>query len=91
MLKKDIIVKNPTGLHARPASEFVAKAKKFESKITIRRSGSEQPAKNAKSIVIVLAMGLGQGDSMELVAEGPDEEMAITELAALIDSGFGEI
>lgn len=87
----DVTVVNPTGLHARPASDFVSKAKSYESKISIRRSGTDVPAKNAKSIVVVLAMGLAQGNSVELIAEGPDEEKAVTELAELIRSGFGEI
>ncbi len=91
MFKADVVVVNPTGLHARPASDFVAKAKSYESKVTIKRSGSEAPAKNAKSIVVVLSMGLAQGDSIELAAEGADEEKAATELAALIASGFGEL
>ena len=43
------------------------------------------------AIVVVLAMGLAQGNSVELIAEGPDEEKAVTELAELIRSGFGEI
>lgn len=91
MFKMDVTVVNPTGLHARPASDFVSKAKSYESKISIRRSGTDVPAKNAKSIVVVLAMGLAQGNSVELIAEGPDEEKAVTELAELIRSGFGEI
>ena len=91
MFKTDVIVVNPTGLHARPASDFVAKAKSYESKVTIKRSGSDAPAKNAKSIVVVLSMGLSQGESIELSAEGAYEEKDFTELAALITSCFGEL
>ena len=60
MYRKEVIVRNPTGLHARPASEFVAKAKKFQSKISICRSGAEGKPGNAKSIIILLSLGLRQ-------------------------------
>lgn len=91
MYQREVIVRNPSGLHARPASEFVAKAKKFLSKIIIRRSGDENFHGNAKSIIILLSMGVAQGEAVELVADGPDEQAAVDTLAALIESGFGEI
>ena len=59
MYSKQTILKNLTGLHARPASEFVACAKSFESKVTIRRLDVEgAPEVNAKSIIKILAQGL---------------------------------
>lgn len=91
MYSKCVIVRNPSGLHARPASEFVAKAKGFQSKISIRRPGDDSFLGNAKSIIIMLSMGVGQGDSVEILADGPDEQQAVESLAALIESGFGEI
>lgn len=81
---------NKTGLHARPASDFVLRAKTFESKITIRNiNGNSEPI-NAKSIVRLLAEGMGQGTEIEIVTEGPDEQQAAEELITLIKSGFGE-
>ena len=90
MCNRSVTVCNVSGLHARPASEFVAKAKSFQSKITIRRSGSDGPCGNAKSIIIMLSMGISQGEAIEIIAEGPDEQQAVSELTALIESGFGE-
>ena len=49
MTVKEIVIKNPTGLHARPASEFTRCAAGFKSKITVNRPG-EKPV-NAKSII----------------------------------------
>ena len=83
-------VQNISGLHARPASEFVARAKGFQSKISIRRMESDKPVGNAKSIIVLLSMGICQGESVEITAEGPDEQEAVAELTALIESGFGE-
>ena len=90
MYSKSAIVRNPSGLHARPASEFVAKAKGFQSKISIRRTSGDAAFGNAKSIIILLSMGVAQGECIEIAAEGPDEHQAVEELASLIESGFGE-
>ena len=91
MYSQVVVVRNPSGLHARPASEFVAKAKSFQSKISIRRSGAAAEPKNAKSIIILRTLGVGQGEAVELQADGPDAQQAVNALAALIEGGFGEI
>ena len=91
MYTKVVSIRNPSGLHARPASEFVAAAKGFQSRITLRRKDDDSAEGNAKSIIILLSLGLCRGEAVELSAEGPDEEQAVETLAALIDSGFGEL
>lgn len=84
-------VKNPTGLHARPATEFVTEAKKYKSKIKIQREeAAPEEAVNAKSVVLLLTLGLGQGSRVAVSAEGEDEREAVEALIALIDSGFQE-
>ena len=88
MVTKQVEFINKTGLLARPASDFVMLAKKYESKITICKEGGEPV--NAKSVVRLLAEGIGQGTKAELAAEGVDEAEAIEALAALVASGFGE-
>ncbi len=88
MVKKQVEIINKTGLHARPASDFVLSAKKFESKITVCQEGGEPV--NAKSVVRLLAEGIGQGKKIEIVADGEDEEAALAELVSLVESGFGE-
>ena len=91
MYTRQTTVINQTGLHARPASDFVAEAKKFASKITIRNlSEQDAEAVNAKSIVRILSEGFGPGTNVEISAEGEDETAAVDALIALIDSGFGE-
>jgi phosphocarrier protein len=89
MYKRTTTVVNKSGLHARPASDFVQAAGKFESKITIRRTDEEDEA-NAKSIVFVLSLGVSKGTEVELCAKGTDEQEAVDSLVALIESGFGE-
>lgn len=88
MVKKQVEIINKTGLHARPASDFVMAAKKFECKITVCREDGEPV--NAKSVVRLLAEGIGQGTVLEIAADGADEEAALAELVGLVESGFGE-
>lgn len=88
MVKKQVEIVNKTGLHARPASDFVLAAKKYESKITICKEGGEPV--NAKSMMRLLAECIGQGMNVEIAAEGADEAEAVDTLVALVESGFGE-
>jgi phosphocarrier protein len=91
MYAKIVILKNASGLHARPASEFVACAKQFASKIFIRNlDHPEAVPANAKSIVRVLAEGIPVNTRIEISAEGEDEAAAVDRLAELIDTGLGE-
>ncbi|MPM92951.1 Phosphocarrier protein HPr [bioreactor metagenome] len=91
MISSQVTIMNSTGLHARPASVFVASAKQFVSRITIRNaSGDEYKPVNAKSIVLLLTLGLTQGTPAEITAEGEDEVAAMETLTKLIASGLGE-
>jgi len=86
-MEKTITVKNASGLHARPAGMFVKKASEFKSTIEIK---AKNKVVNAKSIMGIMSLGLGQGDEITIVAEGSDEEKAINSLVELVESGFGE-
>lgn len=91
MYKQKTKIINPTGLHARPASDFVAMAKNFTSKIKINDLTNDDLPANAKSIIMLLSLGLVQGTDVEISAEGEDEEAAVRSLVELIESGFGEV
>lgn len=88
MVQIVVTIKNPTGLHARPAAAFVQAAEGFESAIWIEKDGRRV---NAKSILSVMSLGAKQGTSLKLVADGKDEAVAITALRDLIDRGLGEM
>ena len=90
MVSAQTTIVNATGLHARPASMFVAEAKKFASAITIKNVDKDTAPVNAKSIMMILAAGLGNGTKIEIACDGEDEQAALDALVALIDSGFGE-
>ncbi|MEG0542427.1 MAG: HPr family phosphocarrier protein [Angelakisella sp.] len=89
MYSKKVTIQNRTGLHARPASDFIGCASKFKSKIVIKKISDEEEA-NAKSIVMLLSLALGQGEEVEITAKGEDEVEAVDALVALINSKFGE-
>lgn len=89
MYSKKTTIQNRTGLHARPASDFIGCASKFKSKIVIKKISDDEEA-NAKSIVMLLSLALGQGEEVEISAKGEDEVEAVDALVSLIDSKFGE-
>lgn len=89
MYEKKTTIVNKTGLHARPASQFVAAAKGYSSKITITNLATGKSA-DAKMLLRLLTLVLVQGTEVNLSAEGEDEVKAVDELVALIESGFDE-
>lgn len=87
MYKAQTELLNETGLHARPASLFVAAAKKYQSNIAVLKDGEEY---DAKSILSVLSMGAYKGDVLTISAVGDDEREAVNALKGLIEDNFGE-
>lgn len=81
MKKKKFLIKNPIGLHARPAANLVDITNKYRAKIKISFGDMEI---NAKSIISVLSLGLGRGDEFTLIVEGPNEEKAMQHLEDFI-------
>ncbi len=83
LIKKELIVKNKQGLHARPAALFVQIANKFDSRITVRRDTEEV---NGKSIMGILMLGAENGSLIIIEADGQDAELAMVELEKIINS-----
>jgi len=88
--QKSTVIVNPSGLHARPASEFIAVAKKFSSGIRVWKAGEENKKSNAKSIISLLSLALKKGTPVVIEASGDDEKEAVDSLVAAINSGLGE-
>ena len=87
MRQQDIEIINKLGLHARAAAKFVTLASKFEADVQI---GSDSKFVNGKSIMGVMMLAANTGTVLTLKADGPDEDAAIDELAALINNKFEE-
>ncbi len=87
MTEATTTIENKTGIHARPASVFVQKASSFKSKVQLKAKGKTV---DAKSILMIMSMGLVKGTEVTICADGPDEAQAVSELKAMIDAKFGE-
>jgi phosphocarrier protein len=83
LIKKELIVKNKLGLHARPAAVFVQMANKFDARITVRHDDEEV---NGKSIMGILMLGVEKDSLIVVEADGMDAEAALVELEKLIIS-----
>ncbi len=86
MIRQEVIVKNRAGLHAKPASLFVQLSNKFTSEIYVVK---DKVRVNAKSIMGVMILAVQQGDTIEIEANGDDENEAIAALVEMIDNKFG--
>jgi phosphotransferase system HPr (HPr) family protein len=81
MAEKKVTLEPEEGLHARPAAEFVRKAKQFSAEITVIKGEKEA---NAKSPMKIMALGAKKGDEIVIRAEGDDAEEAVKTLVELV-------
>lgn len=79
--ERELVIKNRTGLHARPAAVFVQIANKYESEITIVK---EEQRVNGKSIMGILTLAAEKGARITVIAEGQDAEQAIEDLCNML-------
>lgn len=87
MVSQKVIIKNPTGLHLRPAGILCKEAMQFKSHITFRYRNN---IANAKSVLSVLGACIKSGDEIEMICEGEDEEEALKVMIRVIEDGLGE-
>lgn len=87
MVRKKVVVKNKSGLHARPASVLVKVASGFESEFSIKMYGYYV---NGKSILGVMTLAAEFGSEMELIFEGTDEKKALETVVNLFETKFRE-
>ena len=90
MAEATIQVKHKVGLHARPASLFVQTAAKFSSAIKVKNLSATGNFVDAKSIIMVLTLGVMKDHEIQIQAEGADEADAVAALQALVNNNFGE-
>ena len=83
----EIVITNASGLHARPATFFIQKANFYKSTILIEKDDRRV---NAKSLLGVLSLGIAQGMSITVSADGADENAAVNGLIDLIETGLSE-
>jgi phosphotransferase system HPr (HPr) family protein len=85
-----LTVRNPSGIHARPAAQFVKTAGRFRSRITVQNLTSGRGPADAKSILAVMPLGVAQGHEIEVSADGEDAGEAIVAIEQAVNDGLGE-
>lgn len=87
MPEATVTLRNPTGLHARPAKIFARAAAATTADVTVTKDGREV---NGKSVLSVLTLDCHHSDEIVIRTQGQGAEEALTELVQLVESGLGE-
>ncbi|XZE33455.1 HPr family phosphocarrier protein [Pirellulaceae bacterium SH501] len=82
-----VVVKNPEGLHMRPADKLVRTAASFQCQIELERAGQ---VADCRSILSLLTLAATQGSELILRAQGPDADQAVQVISHLFESQFDE-
>lgn len=85
--RREVRIVNRLGLHARAAAKLVTLASQFAADIHVQRGAKRV---NGKSIMGVMMLAAGLGTTIEIIAEGEDEEDAVEKIAELVQRRFGE-
>ena len=83
MYQKSVVITAPNGLHTRPAAQFVKEAKSYSSDIIVEIA---EKSASAKSLFKLQTLGLAQGTSINIKAEGTDEQKAVDSLVELMNT-----
>jgi phosphocarrier protein FPr len=83
-LRRTAAITNPSGLHARPAAQVVARLQPLDADVAIEVNGRRA---DARSITSVLGLGASVGDQLTITANGPDADAALDAVLAIVTSG----
>ena len=86
-VKKELVVANKLGIHARPAAMFVKTANLFDCEVFVEKDGETV---NGKSIMGLMMLAAGPGSKIRVQAEGNDAARAVSEIEALLKRKFDE-
>ena len=87
MISRSVTINNSVGLHARPATFFIQKANSYKCSSWIEK---EDCRVNAKSLLGVLSLGITKGTNITIIADGPDEAIAVDGIVAHIEAELSE-
>ncbi len=86
-VKKELVVANKLGIHARPAAMFVKTANQFDCEVFVEKDGETV---NGKSIMGLMMLAAGPGCKIRILADGLDALKAVQEIEALLQRKFDE-
>jgi len=87
-IEKELTIRNKMGMHARPAAQFVKRASKYQCDVWVEKD--DEPV-NGKSIMGLMMLAAGRGETIKIIADGNDAEAAVADLEELVTSGFGDV
>ncbi|MFM2168513.1 MAG: HPr family phosphocarrier protein [Prosthecobacter sp.] len=87
-LEKELTIRNKMGMHARPAAQFVKRASKYQCDIWVEKD--DEPV-NGKSIMGLMMLAAGKGETIKVITDGVDAEAAMADLEDLVNTGFGDV
>ena len=87
IVRRTVAICNERGLHARASAKFVKLASTYDAEVRVGRDGAMV---DARSIMGLMMLAAGIGSSIDIEAEGPDAEVAVAALAALVECRFEE-
>lgn len=86
-IKRELVVTNKLGIHARPAAMFVKTANQFDCEVFVEKDGETV---NGKSIMGLMMLAAGPGSKIRVHADGADATKAVEELEELLKRKFDE-
>ena len=86
-VRKELVVANKLGIHARPAAMFVKTANQFNCEVFVEKDGETV---NGKSIMGLMMLAAGPGCKIRIYADGADATLAMQEIEALMKRKFDE-
>ncbi|BDR53742.1 phosphotransferase [Bombiscardovia nodaiensis] len=82
-ITRSVLITDPVGIHARPASEFSQAAAASGCKVTISKEPGK-PGVDASSILMVMSLGVAKGDTVELTVDGDNAEQVADQLIEVL-------
>ncbi len=90
MVQQKVTIKNPTGLHLRPAGNLCKAAMRYQCGVSFMYGPNLANTANAKSVLSVLGACIKSGDEINLICDGEDEQAALAALVEEIQAGLGD-
>lgn len=85
MIEKEFVIKNPFGLHIRPANEFVRRIAKFKSSVKIVKN---EEIADGKCVMDLLTLVLQYNDKIKVIVDGEDENETMEVIQDFIEHDF---
>ncbi|MGN0435928.1 MAG: HPr family phosphocarrier protein [Wujia sp.] len=81
----DYTITDEVGIHARPAGLLAKKAKEYSSRITVEKAGKSA---EAQKLMALMGLGVKKGETVTVVVEGDDEDVAAAEIEAFFQENL---